>query len=63
MADTLVLANLAHAVLMVCVAGQTLRQDIQVARQLLAHVGERVDGVVLNKVGHRRDITIGIAQY
>ncbi len=62
-ADTLVLANLADAVLMVCVAGQTLRQDMQVARQLLAHVGERVDGVVLNKVGHRPGYSYRNSQY
>jgi capsular exopolysaccharide synthesis family protein len=52
-ADTLVLASLADTVLMVCVAGQSHRYDVQLARQLLSHVGERISGVVLNKVGHK----------
>jgi succinoglycan biosynthesis transport protein ExoP len=52
-ADTMVLAGLCDAVLMVCVAGESQRYNVQLARQLLAHVGESIDGVVLNKVGHR----------
>jgi len=56
-ADTLVLASLADTVLMVCVAGQSHRYDMQLARQLLSHVGERIGGVVLNKVGHKAGYT------
>jgi polysaccharide biosynthesis transport protein len=52
-ADTLVLASLADAVLMVCVAGQSHRHDVQLARQLLSHVGENITGIVLNKVGQK----------
>jgi len=52
-ADTLVLSGLADVVLMVAVAGESHRHDLQLARQLLSHVGESITGVVLNKVGHR----------
>ena len=52
-ADTLVLSCLADVVLMVAVAGESHRYDLQLARQLLAHVGESITGVVLNKVGHK----------
>lgn len=52
-ADGLVLANLSDAVLMVCVAGQSQRYDLQLARALLARVGETVSGVVVNKLGER----------
>ncbi len=52
-ADTMVLAGLCDAVLMVCVAGESQRYNVQLARQLLAHIGESIDGVVLNKVGQR----------
>ncbi len=52
-ADSLVLANLSDAVLMVCVAGQSQRYDLQLARTLLSRVGGNVSGVVLNKLGER----------
>ncbi|MBN1461516.1 MAG: polysaccharide biosynthesis tyrosine autokinase [Armatimonadetes bacterium] len=52
-ADTLVLANLSDATLMVCVAGQSSRHDLQLARSLLARVGEKVSGIVLNKLGQK----------
>jgi capsular exopolysaccharide synthesis family protein len=52
-ADTLVLANLSDATLMVCVAGQSSRHDLQLARSLLARVGENVSGIVLNKLGQK----------
>ncbi len=52
-ADGLVLANLSDAVLMVCVAGQSHRYDLQLARTLLSRVGESVSGVVLNKLGEK----------
>jgi len=52
-ADSLVLANLSDNVLMVCVAGQSHRYDLQLAKTLLSRVGESVSGVVLNKVGSK----------
>jgi Mrp family chromosome partitioning ATPase len=48
-----VLSKLADAVLLVTVAGESHRYDLQLARQLLAHVGESITGVVLNKVGQK----------
>ena len=58
-ADSLVLAKLSDAVLMVCVPGQSQRHDLQMARQMLAHVGESISGVVLNKTGSKS----GYGQY
>ena len=52
-ADSLVLARLSDDVLMVCVAGQSHRHELQLARTLLSRVGESVSGVVLNKIGER----------
>ena len=52
-ADSLVLANLSDAVLMVCVAGQSQRYELQLARTLLSRVGETISGVVLNKIGEK----------
>ena len=50
-ADGLVLAGVSDAVLMVCVPGKSGRRDLQLARELLSHVGESISGVVLNKIG------------
>jgi capsular exopolysaccharide synthesis family protein len=52
-ADGLVLARLSDDVLMVCVAGQSHRHELQLARRLLSRVGENVSGVVLNKIGEK----------
>jgi Mrp family chromosome partitioning ATPase len=52
-ADSLVLARLSDDVLMVCVAGQSHRHELELARTLLSRVGETVSGVVLNKVGEK----------
>ncbi len=52
-ADSLVLARLSDDVLMVCVAGQSHRHELQLARTLLLRVGESVSGVVLNKIGEK----------
>ena len=52
-ADTLVLAGLADAVLMVCVPGASNRRALQRARTLLGQLGQTISGVVLNKVEHR----------
>jgi len=52
-ADSLVLARLSDDVLMVCVAGQSHRHELELARKLLSRVGEHVSGVVLNKVGEK----------
>jgi capsular exopolysaccharide synthesis family protein len=49
-ADTLVLANLSDAVLMVCVPGVPRRRALQQAQLLMAQVGHSISGVVLNKV-------------
>lgn len=53
-ADSLVLARLSDAVLLVCVPGKSNRYDLQLARQLLSQVGEKISGVVLNKVNERQ---------
>jgi capsular exopolysaccharide synthesis family protein len=52
-ADSLVLAGMSDAILLVCVPGTSHRRDLQRCRMLLAHVGRAVSGVVLNKVEHR----------
>ena len=52
-ADSLVLASLSDAVLMVCVVGGSHRRALQRARAMLTHVGHSVSGVVLNKVSRR----------
>ncbi|MFB3880277.1 MAG: GumC family protein [Armatimonadota bacterium] len=52
-ADSLVLARLSDDVLMVCVAGQSHRHELELARRLLSRVGESVSGVVLNKIGEK----------
>jgi tyrosine-protein kinase Etk/Wzc len=52
-ADSLVLARLSDDVLMVCVAGQSHRHELRLARTLLSRVGENVSGVVLNKIGEK----------
>jgi capsular exopolysaccharide synthesis family protein len=52
-ADSLVLASLSDAVLMVCVPGHSHRRAIQRGRLLLAHVGHTISGLVLNKVEYR----------
>ena len=52
-ADSLVLAGLSDAVLMVCVPGASHRRDIQRAQTLLGHIGHSISGVVLNKVERR----------
>jgi capsular exopolysaccharide synthesis family protein len=62
-ADSLVLASLSDAVLMVCVAGQSHRYDLQLARGLLSRVGERVSGVVLNKLGEKAGYGYGDRQH
>lgn len=62
-ADSLVLASLSDAVLMVCVAGQSHRYDLQLARALLSRVGETVSGVVLNKLGERAGYGYGDRPY
>jgi capsular exopolysaccharide synthesis family protein len=49
-ADSLVLASLSDAVLMVCVPGASHRRAIQQSRLLLAQVGHTISGVVLNKI-------------
>ncbi len=51
--DSLVLARLSDDVLMVCVAGQSHRHELQLAKTLLSRVGESVSGVVLNKIGQK----------
>ena len=48
--DGLVLANLSDAVLMVCVPAASHRRALQRARLLLDQIGQKVSGVVLNKV-------------
>jgi capsular exopolysaccharide synthesis family protein len=53
MADSLVLAGLSDAILLVCVPGTSHRRDLQRSRSLLAHIGRGISGVVLNKVEHR----------
>jgi len=52
-ADSLVLATLSDAVLLVCVPGASNRRALQRSRLLLAHVGHPIAGVVLNKIEHR----------
>jgi len=49
-ADSLVLASLSDAVLMVCVPGTSHRRALRRAQMLLGHIGRSVSGVVLNKV-------------
>jgi Mrp family chromosome partitioning ATPase len=49
-ADTLVLAGLADAVLMVCVPGLLHRRELQQSHSLMAQVGRSISGVVLNKM-------------
>ena len=48
--DSLVMADLCDAVVMVCVPGATHGRALQRARGLLNQIGRRVSGVVLNKV-------------
>jgi capsular exopolysaccharide synthesis family protein len=52
-ADSLVLATLSDAVLLVCVPGASNRRALQRSRLLLTHVGHPIAGVVLNKIEHR----------
>lgn len=52
-ADSLVLATLSDAVLMVCVPGASHRRALQRSRMLLAHVGHSISGVVVNKIEQR----------
>jgi len=52
-ADSLVLADLSDAILLVCVPGTSHRRDLQRSRLLLAHIGRALAGVVLNKVEYR----------
>jgi Mrp family chromosome partitioning ATPase len=49
-ADGLALAALSDAVLMVCVPGESHRQDLELARRMLSRIGENICGVVLNKM-------------
>jgi capsular exopolysaccharide synthesis family protein len=49
-ADSLVLASLSDAVLIVCVPGFSHRRALAQARVLLRHIGHSVSGLVLNKV-------------
>jgi capsular exopolysaccharide synthesis family protein len=52
-ADSLVLASLSDAILLVCVPGTSHRRDLQRSRLLLTQIGRTVSGVVLNKVERR----------
>jgi capsular exopolysaccharide synthesis family protein len=52
-ADSLVLADLSDAILLVCVPGTSHRRDLQRSRLLLTHIGRALAGVVLNKVEYR----------
>ena len=53
-ADSLVLASLSDAILMVTVPGESNRRALQRSRVLLAQIGRHISGVVLNKVEPRR---------
>lgn len=48
--DTLVMAGLCDAMLMVCVPGETGTRSLHRSRILLDQIGRRISGVVLNKV-------------
>jgi capsular exopolysaccharide synthesis family protein len=52
-ADALVLSPYADAVLMVVMVGQTTRDEVERASELLAQVNARPTGIVLNKVTRR----------
>jgi Mrp family chromosome partitioning ATPase len=62
-ADSLALATLSDGVLLVCVPGESHRQDLELARTMLSRIGERICGVVLNKMEQKFSYGYHYRQY